>query len=386
MLGGMEAKTPWLLGVLLLLTWLLLGLVLVRDLSPPPPRAQPEPGSDRVEVQRLRAELARYREAAAQPKDEAQSAAQDRRGDVREAAAATYDAETMRRWHSAILQAADNDERQRALSEVEAALHGNDTTRLLTALCALQGTERVAFDRARLREAVRPHLDSPVEKVRAAAYYALARLQPDPADMRAVQRGMTDPALSVRKAVTTLLVAVSKGDVSGPGASGIVAALLGDENREVVRSSIHGLLGATRFSDDIERTLIALGSADEFRDDVYEHVLFGIDGKSARVTDALVAIAQGPDLRLAERAIHSLRFGVPESRRMATADAMLRIANARTSPRVKRNCVELVETWGDSSHIPKLQELADTEDASTAVRNAVAHALTTIRNRELLQR
>lgn len=176
-------------------------------------------------------------------------------------------------------------------------------------------------------------------------------------------------------------MAIRNGDLSDSAASELVVAVLTDSDSAVVRSSIHGLIRVRRMSHQIEREVVRLGDTQEFQRDVYDWVLLRLNQKSPLVAEALLEVAEGPDVRRRQAAVRSLRFGVPPSLRAATASAMIRVCRARTSARAQRLCLALVGEYGDASHVPALEEIQRDLETHQAVRSAAQAAIGRIEKR-----
>lgn len=283
-------------------------------------------------------------------------------------------------WTRDAMQLRDAGLRASTIAAVRAALAGSDVVAAHAALLTLARIGKVAYDKAAMRPLVLAWLEASEGAVRVAAAYALFNTAWEPEDLDLVLRIPEDPSPDARRAASHLVTMFAKGRLDG-AAGAAVARLLDAQDPSLVREALRGLWGAT-VSAGVEDRLLALAKAPATRHDAIYFGLSTLEGKSARVVDALVDALGDPDVvNVAGRALWGLGHGVPPEHRARAADGLLLLLRARDDVPTQSEALRVLGQYGNETHAKALDALASDAQVVADVRLAAANAAGRIRDR-----
>jgi hypothetical protein len=356
-----------------------------------PGRSDPRPDPANDKVAGLEAELKQARARIEQLETTAQRApaeARPARKPEDEAARAAREkrAEQMRRaqdlakeWKEAVLQTADLGRRTQALDAIRTALMQGDAAEIQAALLALAGVAVVDYDKAAFHALVLPQLRSEDASVRAAALYALYNTNAQPEDRAEVLRMVGDPSPEVRSRLAHVVALNHKNVIEGEAADAVLR-LMDDKDQQVRRTTLSGLWG-TKIDTRVEDRFLALLVEPGQRHDAIYCGFSTFDPKSPRVVAVLLEALTDADPNIAQRALWGLSTGVQVESRQQVADAFLRLLASRSDPRMRSECLQMLQRYGSARHVPELEVLAAQPGANAAFRQQLEQVMTQLRRR-----
>jgi RNA polymerase sigma factor (sigma-70 family) len=281
-------------------------------------------------------------------------------------------------WTEALSQLTDPGRRARALRELETALAAGPLERQIAACEALTRTGEVKFDKQPFRAPLQALARSSDGQLRVSALYALYNTVRSPEDLSLVLPLAGDDSPSARESFVRLLSLFSDGDLSGPAG----AAALGSLEQGDVRHALGGLCGA-RVSPEIAERVIALSRSSDPEEsyDALYHGLSTFADKTRPVVERLIEVAFDLDPNRCERALWGLGHGVPAEHGPRVAEAMRSLFEARRSPHLLTQALELVGLHGTYADAPWLRGIEVDAAQPDAVRAAARAALAAIEAR-----
>jgi hypothetical protein len=135
----------------------------------------------------------------------------------------------------------------------------------------------------------------------------------------------------------------------------IVLELLGSEQPAVRREALRGLWGANVTDKLADRVVELADDADSRHDAVY----FGLSTfkpKNAAVVDKLIETLSDPDWNNWDRALWGLGYGVPRELQPKVAAALADMYVARSDPKVRETCRELIRQYAGDEAVRKLPQ------------------------------
>ena len=287
--------------------------------------------------------------------------------------------EQAKQWSADALQLEDPELRERTLVALRDALKGDDQGRALAALKTVTAIRDLKYDKASFRDLILPHLDGSVAPVRIAAGYALYNTAREEGDLQRIIALGRDESTSAGSAAH-LLFMYAEGDLTGEVGDAALALIRrgqGNVPSNVVRS-----YWGARVSPEIEAAVLEMAQDEGLRKDA---IYFGLSTwreKSRRVCDELLVAAAEPNSENQWRAMWGLGFGVRPEDEQHVADGILKLLQARASPRTRLDCLGKLGRYGGERHVAAIEAVAANEQEADKVRAAAERAAAAIRTRK----
>jgi hypothetical protein len=244
------------------------------------------------------------------------------------------------------------DRREAVVIELKAALAGSDAAKSLAALQALQQLGDVNYDKASFRALVLPYVEKGEGPALVAAAYALSNTERRPEDLKLVQDAWSRRSPALDASMSHLLFMFGDGVIDGRSEE-IVLELLNSERPAVRREALRGLWGADVTGKLADRVVELADDADTRHDAIY----FGLSTfkpKNAAVVAKLVETLTDPDWNNWNRALWGLGYGVPRELQPKVADALAEMYVARSDPKVRETCRELIRQYAGPEAVESL--------------------------------
>lgn len=265
-------------------------------------------------------------------------------------------------WIAGALQVRDAELRKTSMASILEALTADREELQDAGLTALLRVREVAFDRAPYAAAVRALAKSRRGGARVQALYGLAntRAEATDADLQLLLDALQEtPDAALFGSASHLLTMFAEMDLTGP--AGDAALALFKDGKADTREVLRGMWGA-RVSPALAAHVIELAKkGSRHRHDAIYFGLSTYNNKSIPVVEALFEACEDPDPNNSGRARWGLTYGVAEEARGRVADYMLLLFEARHARDVREDCLRSLATYADTSHLPKLRELAGLE-------------------------
>ena len=342
------------------------------QVTPAPPLEAAQSSRAPAPAEYLRARELVELQASAEAKREEQRAAA-----LAAAAARKLAWETSRAWADAATQVREPAARARALAELQAALQGDDPALAEAALLAIPSLWDVAFDKAAVAAAVRPHFASEEGRVRHAALRAPNATGPSAADLPLLLRLAEDPERDVRGELGQVLRSATSGALEGPMEAAMLR-LLADEEQLVARNTMSAL-GACRLTPALEEALLDPGADRERKGNVIHFVLNRSTAQSDRSLDFLTDALADP--LLCATASTSLRRSVPEPARPRIADKVLAVLQESASVWQRTEVLGVLESLAGEEQLAALEDHAANPMLGERERAATRRTLDAVRRR-----
>jgi hypothetical protein len=246
------------------------------------------------------------------------------------------------------------DRRDATVAELKAALQGADAAGSLAALNALQQLGDVEYDKAAFRPLVLPFVEKGEDAALVAAAYALYNTERRPEDLKLVQDAWSRRSPALDRSMSHLLFLFADGVIDGRSEE-IVLELLGSEQPVVRREVLRGLWGA-HVTDKLADRVIELADDADSRHDAVYFALSTFKPKNAAVVDKLIETLSDPDWNNWDRALWGLGYGVPRELQPKVAAALADMYVARSDPKVRETCRELIRQYAGDEAVRKLPQ------------------------------
>ncbi|MBX3431706.1 MAG: hypothetical protein KF847_00010 [Pirellulales bacterium] len=243
--------------------------------------------------------------------------------------------------------------RAETIAELRTALQGDDAPRQMAALETLAQSGDVEYDKAGFRPLVLPFIERGTDgPLLTSACYALLNTDRRPEDLSLVQSIWERRTPLVDNSMSHLLFSFGDGKIAGRSEE-IVLELLASSDAGVRRETLRGLWGA-EVSDKMAARIIALADDPESRHDAIYFGLSTLKPKNEAVVDKLVETLADRDPNDWGRALWGLGFGLPESLQPKAAAALADMYAARSDPRTRKQCRDLIVRYAGEEAAAKL--------------------------------
>jgi hypothetical protein len=283
--------------------------------------------------------------------------------------------------------------RDDAFAAISQALQSTDSELMLSGLKATATLRDIAFDKAPLRNAARPHLDSPDPAVRAAAVIAVMGTDPDATDQQRILALVPKATLGESRALAWALAQFSKLDFTGEYAKPMLHLLMLGTSPEAVaarfdnRDVLAPLWGA-RLSPAMEARVIELSRlADPAArghhpvDLSYNAMYFALSTQAnksrASVERLLELITDSDTTNVAGRALTGLRNGFPDEMNSLVAPAVIHLLEQRTDEYLWKQGLAVLAEHATRKDLPALQSLRDQGGMRDPWKEALAGIIAT---------
>jgi predicted outer membrane protein len=246
------------------------------------------------------------------------------------------------------------DRREAAVAELKAALAGSDGATSLAALQAVQQLGDVNYDKEAFRELVLPFVEKGEGPALVAAAYALYNTERKPDDLKLLQDAWSRRSPALDASISHLLFMFGDGVIDGRSEE-IVLELLQSEQPAVRRETLRGLWGA-EVTDKLADRVVELADDPDSRHDAVYFGLSTFKPKNAAVVDKLIETLEDPDWNNWDRALWGLRYGVPRELQPKVAAALADMYVARSDPKVRQTCRELIRQYAGEDAVGKLPQ------------------------------
>jgi hypothetical protein len=276
-------------------------------------------------------------------------------------------------------QTADDALRESCIAEILAALESDRPERARIGATAVASIGSISYPRERARRALSRLLHSGDRGTVYAALLAIPATASEPNDVDRLLALTVDPSLGVRCLAVAALAYDLRGDLAAEKVDAALRRLLSDPEPLVVRATLRALRFG-RFSREIMDRLLELAQAPEPHPEAIQ-TLATLDPKPEAAVEALLDALEGPDLELNHAAVHGVRRGIPDSSRRRVADAFARVVFVRTSHPNIVESIEMIERFGDASHVPALERIASSPGLPEVQRRSAREAAALLRKR-----
>jgi hypothetical protein len=244
--------------------------------------------------------------------------------------------------------------RAEAVAAMRAALEGDDADLQLAALQALSQIGDVNYDKAAFRGLVFPLVREGSGSLLVAACYALFNTDRRSNDLLLIQEAWTRRSATLDNAMSHLLFMYSDGIIEGRSEE-IILELLDSPHADARRETLRGIWGAS-VSDRLAARIVELADDPESHGDAIYFGLSTFKPKNEAVVDKLIETLTDPDWNNWDRALWGLSYGVPEELQPRVAEALTEMYIARSDPRTREKCRELIRQYGGEDAVEALPQ------------------------------
>ena len=244
--------------------------------------------------------------------------------------------------------------RAEAVAAMRAALEGDDADLQLAALQALSQIGDVNYDKAAFRGLVFPFVREGSGSLLIAACYALFNTDRRSNDLLLIQEAWTRRSAALDNAMSHLLFMYSDGIIEGRSEE-IILELLDSPHVDARRETLRGIWGAS-VSDRLAARIVELADDPESHGDAIYFGLSTFKPKNEVVVDKLIETLTDPDWNNWDRALWGLGYGVPEELQPRVAEALAEMYVARSDPRTREKCRELIRQYGGEDAVEALPQ------------------------------
>lgn len=298
-------------------------------------------------------------------------------------------------WEPWVAQACRTDsipDRDAAIRSILAAIRSGETDAVQAGLTAVMRLSVVEVDKTAWREAIRPHVSSPVPEIRSAAINALLQTKPEAEDEKAILARVPDAAPGEYRALSFALGNFSHRDFTGSygppmlsllerGMKLALAKQRGDSSAFDERDVLGPLWGA-KVSPEIEARILEWSHADELADgtmttagvgyNVFYQALSTQANKSEAVVKRLLELAHNPDTtNIAGRCLWGMQGTVAPAQNALVTEGVIRLLGSRNDAYMWEQGLRLLRSCAKAAQIPALETLAGREALPAERREAL---------------
>jgi hypothetical protein len=234
--------------------------------------------------------------------------------------------------------------RAAVVEQLHAALKSDDASQSLAALRTLQAIGDVNYDKAAFRPLVLPFVEKGESHTLVAACHALFNTQREAGDLKLIQDAWSRRSPALDNEMSRLLFMYGDGAIEGRSEE-IVLELLDSPHADVRRAALSGLWGAN-VPDRLAERIVKLADDPESHHDAIYYALSTFKPKNPAVVDKLIETLTDPDWNNWSRALWGLGYGVPRELQPKVAAALTEMYTARSDPKVRETCRELIRQYG----------------------------------------
>jgi len=263
-------------------------------------------------------------------------------------------------WLEDAFQLDDKAKRETAIERIRQAMTSANADEARAGVTAFVQLAAIEFDKASFRSAVRSLLSSTDAPTRAAAASAFTMTGADAADLERILALADDSAADVRDRLTGIIVALTKGDLTGKPASDAILKLMNNLPRDS-RSVAHAMWGV-KFSPEIEarvlafcRDIPAAGNGIIGYNFFYGALSTQANKSEASCRRLIELLAHQDTTNIAGRSAWGLQQGVAREQFPLVADAMVKVIEARSDGYLRNNALRCLRTYGDARQVPALK-------------------------------
>jgi len=263
-------------------------------------------------------------------------------------------------WLEDAFQLDDKAKREAAIERIRQAMTSANAEEARAGVTAFVQLAAIEFDKASFRSAVRSLLSSTDAPTRAAAASAFTMTGADAADLERILALADDSAAEVRDRLTGIIVALTKGDLTGKPASDAILKLMNNLPRDS-RNVAHAMWGV-KFSQEIEarvlafcRDIPAAGNGIIGYNFFYGALSTQANKSEASCRRLIELLAHQDTTNIAGRSAWGLQQGVAREQFPLVADAMVKVIEARTDGYLRNNALRCLRTYGDARQVPALK-------------------------------
>ena len=257
-------------------------------------------------------------------------------------------------WVDDALQWNDPALREAAIGKIREAMANRDPATVLLGMKAFTSLYEVDLDKASFRAVIIPHLDSPDETLRRAAWGALQMSGFLPEDAEHARRIARQGGMG--EATVYFLARLEKGDLTGESGK-VVEELLDSATGDGVKSVLGGLSGV-KLSPALESRVLAMSLDPDTKYDAVYQILSTQLNKSEAVVKRLIEVMNDQNEETSGRAAWGLHTGLPPEMKPVVAEAALKIVPTRASGYAVSQAWRLLEENAGPEQLEGIRELA----------------------------
>jgi hypothetical protein len=259
-------------------------------------------------------------------------------------------------WVDQMRSFGEGAEQKRAdvVAKLRPALEGGDEAQQYAAVRTLQQVGDVNYDKDQFRPLILPLVKKSRGHLLVSAAYALYNTKRVPEDLELIRDAWRRRTPALEGSISHLLLIFGDGKIDGRSEEIVLEALASPE-RHVRREVMRGLWGAT-VGEKLAARLVELADDPDSHGDAIYFGLSTLKVKNEAVVDKLIETLTDRDWNNWDRALWGLGYGVPEELQPKVAKALAEMYKARSDPRTREKCRNLVRQYAGAAAAELLPE------------------------------